>query len=146
MFNDKFSPRDNLNIALKRVGGVGIFIGGKPQNVSISDHQKVEAELVVMESEFNMSKKIKKLNDDRYKELNSFTLNDILMNENLVKTMAVRYSVLEDDDVINWINIHNQKVQFTKVELGMAIKNATLEIEKIYFKYRSLKDEVIANG
>ncbi len=83
------------------------------------------------------------LNIVRANELKSFMIDDIFMSEDIIKTMAVQYNIASDDEVIEWIDINNQTVTFSKVELGALIKVGSQKVKEIYFKYRLLKNELL---
>jgi hypothetical protein len=102
---------------------------------SLSDIKQKEFELDFFDS-------IQDLNNQRDKELNSLVIDNILVSENIVKTMSVKYNISLDDDTISWIDINNQTIIFTKIEFGSLLKKATDKIEYIYFKYRKLKDDL----
>jgi len=59
---EEFDKQEHLNNALKRVGGAGIYINGVPKDVSVADQQKVEAELIKMEAEYNEAEAYTTLN------------------------------------------------------------------------------------
>jgi hypothetical protein len=90
----------------------------------------------------NFEKQKQKLNQLRDGELNSLVIDNILVSENIVKTMSVKYNISLDDDTVSWIDINNQTIIFTKSEFGSLLKKATDKIEYIYFKYRKLKDDL----
>ena len=82
------------------------------------------------------------LNRERNNELQGFVIDDIFMNEDVIKTMAVAYNVATDDETIQWIDINNKIVDFSKVDFGALIKQGSNKVKEIYFKYRQLKDQV----
>ena len=82
------------------------------------------------------------LDAKRDKELSGFVISDIAMNENIIKTMAVQFNIAEDDETIEWIDINNQTVTFSKVEFGGLIKQGSQKVKEIYFKYRALKNKL----
>jgi hypothetical protein len=90
----------------------------------------------------NFEKQKQKLNQRRDRELNSLVIDNILVSENIVKTMLVKYNISLDDETISWIDINNQTIIFTKSELFSLLKKAIDKIEYIYFKYRKLKDDL----
>lgn len=95
--------------------------------------------------ELNKKLAIDALNVDRDEELKGFVLDDIYMNEDLIKTMFIEYSISTDNDTIFWININNSVVEFTKDDFLLLIKKGKDKVKEIYFNYRFLKDGVI-NG
>ena len=86
--------------------------------------------------------KKQQLDKERDAELKGFDVSNILMNENIIKTMAVQHNIATDDEVIEWIDINNQTVTFSKVDFGALIKTGSQKVKEIYFKYRKLKDEL----
>ena len=86
---------------------------------------------------------IKFLNIERDEELKKgFIFSDLFINEDIIKTMSVQHNIAIDDEVIEWIDINNQTVTFSKVDFGVLIKQGSNKIKEIYFKYRKLKDEL----
>ena len=69
-------------------------------------------------------------------------ISDVFMNEDIIKTMAVQHNIATDDEVIEWIDINNQTVTFSKVDFGALIKAGSQKVKEIYFKYRALKNEL----
>ena len=123
-----------------------------PENYGVYDF--VNGEFVLnknIESQFNNdsilalkeSKKIK-LNKDRANELKGFIIDNIFLNKEIIKDMAVKFTTLGDDEKAHWIDVDNQVVELTKAELGALVKQGTEKVEAIYFKYRQLKDELEA--
>jgi len=86
---------------------------------------------------------INKLNEKRDNELKGFVINNIFMNEDIIKTMAVAYNIAADNETIEWIDINNKVVKFTKADFGALIKQGSNRVKEIYFKYRKLKDELL---
>jgi len=83
------------------------------------------------------------LNQARTKELKAgLVVSDVFMNEDIIKTMAVQHNIATDDEVIEWIDINNQTVTFSKVDFGALIKAGSQKVKEIYFKYRALKNEL----
>ena len=82
------------------------------------------------------------LNSKRDFELDSIIISDILINQDIIKMMAVGYNTALDDEVIEWIDINNQIVTFNKIDFGVLIKQGSNTIKEIYFKYRKLKDDL----
>jgi len=82
------------------------------------------------------------LNSNRDKELSGFVISGVAMNEDIIKTMAVQFNIAEDDETIEWIDINNQTVTFSKVEFGGLIKQGSQKVKEIYFKYRALKNKL----
>ncbi len=83
------------------------------------------------------------LNAERNKELETGVIvSDVFMNEDIIKTMAVQHNIVTDDEVIEWIDINNQTVTFSKVDFGALIKAGSQKVKEIYFKYRALKNEL----
>ncbi len=86
---------------------------------------------------------IDELNQQRDKELKGFVIDNIFMNEDIIKTMAVAYNIAADNETIEWIDINNKVVKFTKADFGALIKQGSNKVKEIYFKYRNLKDELL---
>jgi len=84
------------------------------------------------------------LNYKRNNELKGFTIDNIFLNKEIIKDMAVKFTTLGDDEKAHWIDVDNQVVELTKAELGALVKQGTEKVEAIYFKYRQLKDELEA--
>jgi len=85
------------------------------------------------------------LNERRKEELELFFIDNVALNEDIIKTMAVAYVVASDADTIDWIAVDNSLVSYSKDEFGLLIREASNNVKKIYFKYRVLKDNII-NG
>ena len=83
-----------------------------------------------------------KLSIERDNELKGFVIDNIFMNEDTLKTMAVQYNIAEANEVIEWIDINNQTVTFSKTDFGALIKAGSQKVKEIYFNYRALKDAV----
>lgn len=83
-----------------------------------------------------------KLNLQRNNELKGFIIDNILMNEDTIKTMAVSFNIATDDEQIEWIDIENKVVAFNKTDFGALIKKGSNKVKEIYFRYRKLKDEI----
>ena len=118
-----------------------------PQNMlssaSLVDELK-DLELTLQDVDFvlNIEDEKNALDAKRDKELSGFVISDIAMNENIIKTMAVQFNIAEDDETIEWIDINNQTVTFSKVEFGGLIKQGSQKVKEIYFKYRALKNKL----
>jgi hypothetical protein len=82
------------------------------------------------------------LNIQRDQELKGFIFDNIFLNKEIIKDMAVKFTTMADDEIAKWIDINNQKVELTKAELGILVKKGTQTVEDIYFKYRALKDKL----
>jgi len=100
-------------------------------------------EYAVDKSEFSFVFNKKELNEKRDSELKGFVVSDVFMNEDIIKTMAVQYNIAADDETIEWIDVNNQTVSFSKDEFGALIKAGSQKVKEIYFKYRALKDNLI---
>lgn len=83
------------------------------------------------------------LNVERDAELELFIVDNIAMNEDLLKTMSVAHTMALDTENIEWIGYDNAKVILTKEEFGALIRLGVDKIKEIYFRYRQLKDEAI---
>jgi len=86
---------------------------------------------------------IKELDQQRNEELKGFVIDDIFMNEDIIKTMAVAFNIAGDDEQIEWIDISNKTVTFSKADFGALIKKGSQKVKEIYFKYRKLKDDLL---
>jgi hypothetical protein len=82
------------------------------------------------------------LNIQRDQELKGFIFDNIFLNKEIIKDMAVKFTTMADAEIAKWIDINNQKVELTKAELGVLVKKGTQTVEDIYFKYRALKDKL----
>jgi len=105
-------------------------------NVDVIDSNKIDIVL-------NESKK-RHLNNQRDDELKGFIIDNIFLNKEIIKDMAVKFTTLGDDEKAHWIDVDNQVVELTKAEFGALVKQGTEKVEAIYFKYRQLKDELEA--
>lgn len=86
--------------------------------------------------------KNRRLNLQRDEELKEFVINDIFMNEDVIKMMAVKFNIIDDKEKVFWIDINNNTRGLTKTEFGDLIRLGSQKVEEIYFKYRKLKDEL----
>jgi len=122
----------------------GISLHGDVEIKHFIETHKKELDEYIENIQKSAEKKkvIRELNKKRDKELQGFVLDDIFMNEDVIKTMAVAYNVATDDEIIQWIDINNQVVDFSKVDFGALIKQGSTKVKEIYFKYRQLKDQV----
>jgi hypothetical protein len=93
-----------------------------------------------------VDEQIAELNRQRDDELSGFVIDNIYMNEELIKTMAVKYNVTLDDEVVKWIDVNNAIVEYTKADFGSLIKQGVEKVETIYFRFRELKDVVLTTG
>jgi hypothetical protein len=93
-----------------------------------------------------VDEQIAELNRQRDDELRGFVIDNIYMNEELIKTMAVKYNVTLDDEVVKWIDVNNAIVEYTKADFGSLIKQGVGKVETIYFRFRELKDVVLTIG
>lgn len=84
------------------------------------------------------------LNLKRDAELKGFVIDDILISEDILKTMSIKFSLLNENEKVVWIDINNVNKEFTKTEFADLIKLSSQKIEEIYFKYRKLKDELLS--
>ena len=84
-----------------------------------------------------------KLSIERDNELKGFVIDNIFMSEDILKTMAVQYNIAEANEVIEWIDVNNQTVTFSKTDFGILIKAGSQKVKEIYFKYRALKDILV---
>ena len=80
------------------------------------------------------------INLERNTKLRLLVIDNILCSQDQIKNMAVAYMVSADDEIINWIDVSNNHVQFTKAEFGGLIKRATQAVAMIYFEARAAKD------
>jgi len=93
----------------------------------------------------NVEKEKISLNVQRNEELKiGVVVSDVFMNEDIIKTMSVNYDMALADEVIDWIDINNKTVTFNKFDFGVLIKSGSQKVKEIYFKYRALKDDLIA--
>ena len=106
------------------------------------DNWEIEVDKDKILSEYKKRIKIEELNNKRNKELKGFVIDNIFLTEDILKTMAVKYSISSDDELINWIWIDNEIIQLTIAELWELIKKGSDKIWEIYFKYRMLKDNI----
>lgn len=102
--------------------------------------EEINSEILRLEKEFAINSRKEELNKERDKKLSGFVIDNIFVNESIVKTMAVTYSITEDGEFVDWIDVDNNKIQLSKQQLATIIKSATNTIKAIYFEYRSLKD------
>ena len=86
----------------------------------------------------------KDLDTQRDNELKGFIIDNIFLNKEIIKDMAVKFTTLGDDEKARWIDVNNKEVELSKAELGALVKQGTDKVEAIYFKYRQLKDELEA--
>ena len=140
---DGFFVSDTLSKKSKYV--IDVPIAGSFYLPRFVDGSWVEGLTSVEISGIKNSSAIDDLNERRKHELELFIIDNIAFNEDIIKTMAVAYTVSVDSSVIDWISLDNSLVSFTKDELGLLIKKASSEVQRIYFKYRVLKDNII-NG
>jgi len=106
------------------------------------ENWEIEVDKKKILSKYKKRIKIEELNNKRKKELQGFVIDNIFFTENILKTMAVKYSISSDDELINWIWADNKIIQLTKAELWELIKKGSDRIQEIYFKYRKLKDNI----
>ena len=106
------------------------------------DNWEIEVDKDKILSEYKKRIKIEELNNKRNKELTGFVIDNIFLTEDILKTMAVKYSISSDDELINWIWVDNKIIQLTIAELWELIKKGSDKIWEIYFKYRNLKDNI----
>ena len=106
------------------------------------ENWEIEVDKKKILSKYKKRIKIEELNNKRKKELQGFVIDNIFFTENILKTMAVKYSISSDDELINWIWVNNKIIQLTKAELWELIKKGSDRIQEIYFKYRKLKDNI----
>jgi len=102
--------------------------------------EQIKQECLKLETIALKSQRDKKLNAQRDEELQELTISNISCTESNVFKMTVKFNVMADTDIANWIDIDNQRVSFSKGEFGMLIAQGTAKIEEIYFRYRQLKD------
>ena len=93
-------------------------------------------------SEYKKRTQIEEFNNQRNNELKGFVIDNIFLTEDILKTMAIKYSISSDDELINWIWVDNKIIQLTIAELWELIKKGSDKIGYIYFKYRKLKDNI----
>lgn len=84
----------------------------------------------------------KDLDTQRDNELKGFTVDNIFLNKEIIKDMAVKFTTLADNEVAHWIDLDNKTVELSKEALGGLVKKGTQKVEEIYFKYRALKDKL----
>ena len=106
----------------------------------------VDGEFIISLRVRTVDEQIAELNKQRDAELSGFVIDNIYINEELLKTMAVKHSFAEDDEVIQWIGADNTIVKLNKADFGSLIKQGIVKVETIYFKYRELKDVVLTTG
>jgi hypothetical protein len=116
--------------------------------VEVSDNvfcgmELVDEKFIISLRARTADEQIAELNRQRDDELRGFVIDNIYMNEELIKTMAVKYNVTLDDEVVKWIDVNNAIVEYTKADFGSLIKQGVGKVETIYFKYRELKDVVL---
>lgn len=88
--------------------------------------------------------KITDLNISRDKELvEGFVIDGIFLNEEIIKTMAVAYTITPSGQTIDWIDVNNNPVKLTKEKMQRLIAQGSQKVKEIYFKYRQLKDEAL---
>ena len=76
-------------------------------------------------------------------DLEGFVIDNVFMNEELIKTMMAQHTFTPDGENIEWIGDDNSILVFTKEDFGLLIKQGISNIKDIYFKYRKAKDGVI---
>lgn len=117
--------------------------GNKEIYISESDEKLLIDKMTLFSNNENKEVEIESLNIKRTQELNKIVIDDIAMNEDVIKTMAVQFNIADDTETIQWIDINNQVVEFNKVDFGALIKQGSMKVKEIYFKYRTLKDQVV---
>lgn len=108
------------------------------------DKMKISSLAIELKKRDDMIVVIDNFNAKRDNDLNSLVIDSILCSEDQLKNMFVAYALSSDNEIIKWITIDNKIVEFSKDDFLNIIKRGKVEIEKIYFKYRVLKDQ--ANG
>jgi hypothetical protein len=119
--------------------------------VEVSDNvfcgmELVDEKFIISLRARTADEQIAELNRQRDDELRGFVIDNIYMNEELIKTMAVKYNVTLDDEVVKWIDVNNAIVEYTKADFGSLIKQGVEKVETIYFRFRELKDVVLTTG
>jgi len=134
-------------------GDIGFKIDGevafenivlKDSSVTLPSKEEFEARYQSFKSQAKIDEALDALNMKRDKELQGFVIDNIFINEDIIKTMAVQFNIADDTEMIQWIDINNQVVEFGKADFGALIKQGSMKIKEIYFKYRQLKDEIVA--
>jgi hypothetical protein len=100
-------------------------------------------ELAIAKAKFLKEQNRTNFNAQRDKELEELTINNISCTELSVLKMAVKLSIMKDNDTANWIDIDNSHVTLSKGELGALIAQVAKKTEEIHFRYRELKDKVL---
>lgn len=111
------------------------FVNGSWMDAISDEDKKIKTNAIL----------ISNLNNNRDEELKFFVIQNIAMNESLLKTMFTQYSFATDSDTLVWIDINNNQVDFTKDEFGLLIQSGMLKVKDIYFSYRQQKDDIL-NG
>ena len=131
---------DLYSLAVKYV--IGEYPNNNNKNKIIKKQKEIKNKWTKLEAQAKKDSLKQELNQKRNDELKSFVINDIFMNEEQIKTMAVVYNITDSSESIEWINISNQVVSFTKADFGALIKQGSQKIKEIYFRYRKLKDNL----
>ena len=131
---------DLYSLAVKYV--IGEYPNNNNKNKIIKKQKEIKNKWTKLEAQAKKDSLKQELNKKRNDELKSFVINDIFMNEEQIKTMAVVYNITDSSESIEWINISNQVVSFTKADFGALIKQGSQKIKEIYFRYRKLKDNL----
>ena len=104
--------------------------------------QNLEEHSKEIVKEFEKEDKKFDLNKERNKELNNLVINNIKITEEILAKMSSKYQTTSFFWKVNWIDVDNNQIQMTKTQFWNLIKKWNDEIEKIYFKYRNLKDNL----
>ena len=107
----------------------------------IAENEALDVTHTVIEFDGKTTKA--ELDEQRAEKLKGFVIDNIFLNKEVIKDMAVKYTTLADHAKAKWIDVDNNIVEFTKAELGALVKKGTDRVEAIYFKYRQLKDKLL---
>jgi len=93
-------------------------------------------------TEIDIENEKRELDKKRDDELLGFVIDGVLLNKEYLKDMAVAYSLASASEKIEWINVKNETVKFSRSGLGTLIKKGSDKVKEIYFRYRALKDKL----
>jgi hypothetical protein len=134
---ENFTDVLSINFTEKKVSTTkGTF------DIDMAD-EDISIKVKELEAQAKVDDDLNKLNQKRNKELQGFIIDDIFMNKEIIKDMAVKFTTLANDKKARWIDKNNNVVEFTKAQLGTLVSKGTDKIEEIYFKYRTLKDQAV---
>jgi len=103
-------------------------------------NDEIETKVKELEAKAKVDNAKQELNAQRDKELEGFTIDGIFMNEKILGAMSVELGVATGD--IEWIDVNNKTVTFTKTKFAKLVKDGSAKVKEIYFRYRKLKDGV----